>query len=97
MNPVDFLPGARRDFDDSFDWYAKRSATAASRFVNAVDVALTRIASQPDQFAAIDPRHHECSVKRFPFRIIYRVEERQILVVAVAHAKRRPGFWLNRT
>ena len=44
MRPVDYLPDARRDFDESFDWYAKRSAVAAERFSNAVDAALNRIA-----------------------------------------------------
>jgi len=45
MKPVDYLPCARRDYDDSFDWYAKRSTIAAERFSNAVDAALKRIAA----------------------------------------------------
>jgi plasmid stabilization system protein ParE len=96
MKPIDFLPGARLDFDASFDWYSERSATAAERFANAVDSALTRIASQPDLFAAIDARHRECLVRRFPFRIVYRVELERILIVAIAHAKRRPNYWRAR-
>ena len=54
MLPVDYLPGARRDFDESFDWYAERSKQAAERFVNAVDAALTVIAAYPQRFAEID-------------------------------------------
>ncbi len=96
MIPVDFVPEARLDFDESFDWYAKRSEMAANRFSNAVDAALDRIAAKPDQFAAIDTRHRECLVKRFPFRIVYRIEPHRILVVAVAHAKRRPRYWTDR-
>ena len=41
MLPVDYLPGARRDFDESFDWYADRSTSAAVRFADAVDAALS--------------------------------------------------------
>ena len=41
MLPIDYLPGARRDFDESFDWYVARSPLAALRFVNAVEQALT--------------------------------------------------------
>ena len=93
MTPVDYLPGARQDFDESFDWYAERSGIAAERFSNAVDAALKRIAASPEQFAVIDSQHRECIVKRFPFRIVYRVESSRVLVVAVAHAKRRPGYW----
>jgi plasmid stabilization system protein ParE len=96
MNPVDFLPGARQDFDASFDWYSARSAQAAVRFTGAINDTLTRIATQPDQFAAIDKRHREGLVRRFPFRIIYRVESDGVLIVAVAHAKRRPNYWKRR-
>ncbi|MGW8257037.1 MAG: type II toxin-antitoxin system RelE/ParE family toxin [Thermoguttaceae bacterium] len=96
MLPVDYLPGARRDFDESFDWYAERSKQAAVRFVNAVDQALTIIAADPQRFAAVDSIHRECPVRRFPFRIIYRILKERILVVAIAHAKRRPDFWKQR-
>ena len=96
MLPVDYLPAARRDFEESFDWYAERSMQAAARFVNAVDAALSFIAAYPKQFAAVDGFHRECPVKRFPFRIVYRVAADRILVVAIAHAKRRPGYWTNR-
>ncbi len=97
MLPVDYLPGARRDFDESFDWYAERSTQAAVRFANAIDAALTSVATDPERFAAVDDVHRECPVRRFPFRIVYRLVENRVLVVAIAHAKRRPGYWRERT
>ena len=54
MLPVDFLPGARRDFDESFNWYAEKSAQAAIRFMNAIDAALTVIAAIPQRFVKLD-------------------------------------------
>jgi plasmid stabilization system protein ParE len=93
MIPIDILPGAHRDFDESFDWYVERSVQAAELFTNAVDAALTRIAQHPEQFASIDRLHRACPVLRFPFRI----ESHRALVVAIAHAKRRPGYWKERT
>ncbi len=96
MLPVDFLPEARLDFDESFDWYAERSAEAAARFANALDSALSAIAADPERFATVDDLHRECPVKRFPFRIVYRVVGNCILVVAVAHAKRRRSYWQER-
>jgi len=96
MLPIDYLPGARRDFDESFDWYAERSAEAALRFATAVDAALAAVAEKPERFAAVDELHRECPVKRFPFRVVYRITENAVLVVAVAHAKRRPGYWRDR-
>ena len=97
MLPVDYLPGARRDFDESFDWYAERSTQLAVRFANAVDAALAVAATRPERFAAVDDVHRECPVRRFPFRIVYRVAAGRVVVVAVVHAKRRPGYWKDRT
>jgi plasmid stabilization system protein ParE len=96
MLPVDFLPAAHHDFDESFDWYAERNPQAAMQFANAVDAALSMIAASPQRFAAIDNIHRGCSINHFPFRIVYRVTTDRIVVVAVAHAKREPGYWKKR-
>jgi plasmid stabilization system protein ParE len=97
MKPVDLLSAAQRDYDESFDWYASRSRQAAERFERAVENALRRIAENPERFAKVGQDHRACLVERFPFRLIYRVEPERILVVAVAHAKRRPNYWAERT
>lgn len=96
MLPVDLLPAARRDYDASFDWYVQRSVVAAERFERAVDEALRSIGANPERFAAVKPNHRACRVERFPFRVIYRIEPHRVVVVAVAHAKRRPGYWKHR-
>jgi plasmid stabilization system protein ParE len=96
MQQIEFLPGARRDFDESFAWYAGNSTRAAVRFAGAVDVALDRIARNPADFSTPDGVHRECPIKRFPYRIVYRIVEHCVLVVAVVHAKRRPGYWMHR-
>jgi plasmid stabilization system protein ParE len=97
MLTVDFLPGARLDFDESFDWYAEQSREAAARFVDSVDAALHMVATDPQRFIAVDDRHRECPLRRFPFRIVYRILDNRVLVVAIAHAKRKPGYWKDRS
>lgn len=96
MLPFNWLPSAQHDFDESFDWYAERSAFVAQRFANAVDSALARIARNPQVLAQVDRVHQECPVKKFPFRVVFRQLEDQTLIVAIAHAKRRPAFWQGR-
>lgn len=65
MKPVAFLPGARLDFDQSFDWYASRSGVAAESFSHAVDETVGHIANGPEQFAKVDSLHRACLLKRF--------------------------------
>jgi len=92
MKPVDLLPAAQLEYDQSFGWYARQSTIAADRFERAVDEALRSIAADPERYVAVTLRHRACRVVQFPFRVIYRIEAERILVVAVAHAKRRPQY-----
>lgn len=57
MPPIDYLSGAREDFDESFDWYAERSHEAVVRFAAAVDAALLKITTNPIQRWSPDGVH----------------------------------------
>ncbi|WP_149752993.1 type II toxin-antitoxin system RelE/ParE family toxin [Rubripirellula obstinata] len=89
-------PDAIAELDLSADWYAERSPTASRNFLVAVDVAIATIVSDPNRFAYIDDRHQSCAVRKFPFQVVFRQAAGRILVIAIAHAKRRPGYWMSR-
>lgn len=95
-NPIEYLSGARLDFDESFDWYGQRSIGAAIGFAAAVDEAIDKIFSDPDRFPTTVAGCRYCSLHSYPFRIIFRTEASRIVIVAVAHAKRRPSYWRGR-
>ena len=93
---VDFHPEATSELAASAAWYGEHSSKAAREFLVAVDVAIISIAADPKRFVHVDDRHQACSVIKFPFQIVYRVLDDRIVVIAVAHAKRRPGYWRER-
>lgn len=96
LKPIEFHPKARRDFDEAVDWYAGRSQKAALGFVAAIDDVLERIAADPERFPVAISNCRSCSLLRFPFQVVFRIEANRLLLVAVAHAKRRPGYWSRR-
>ena len=52
------------------------------------------ICSTPNFYPTIAaPDIHRAGLKRFPFHVIYRVMPAQIIVLAVAHQRRRPAYW----
>jgi plasmid stabilization system protein ParE len=93
---VEFLDGARLDFDDSFAWYAERSVGAAIGFASAVDEAIDKVTAEPSRFPSTHGGCRYCSLNRYPFRIVFRDEPDRLVVVALAHAKRSPGYWRGR-
>ena len=94
---IDFHPGATKDLEESLDWYAERSTAAAQGFALAIDAALESIAANPDRFRMVGRRHRACSLVAYPFQIVFRNDGSRLFVIAVAHAKRRPGYWRRRS
>jgi len=90
---IDFTPGARADFDESIDWYAKRSERAAEGFADAVEEAFDKVLADPERFPTTAKGCRYCNVKRYPFRVIFLQDAMHIVIVAISHAKRRPGYW----
>lgn len=97
MDELLITEGAEQDYNDSFQWYAARSQEAAVGFEAEFERALDAITANPDTYPYCDDRHRFYLLKRYPFQIIYRAKtEGRWLIVAVAHTRRRPGYWLNR-
>lgn len=94
--PIEFLNGARQDFDESFDWYAERNAEAAVGFAAALDEVIARIRDDSSRFATVGAGYRYCALKQYPFRVVFREESERVVIVAVAHAKRHPGYWKSR-
>ena len=87
---------AEIDYTESLCWYADRSATAADDFDAEFNHALDEILSDPSRFPLCDLRHRYFLMRRFPFRVIYRVDGGDVIVIAVAHTSRLPDYWNDR-
>ena len=96
MTSVIICSAAEVDFTESLKWYAERSIEAANDFDAEFDRAMSQIAADPERFPMCDARHRYFLLRRFPFRIIYRITNSEIVVIAVAHGSRSPGYWANR-
>jgi toxin ParE1/3/4 len=93
---VEFHPSARNEFEVAYNWYRRRSEAVAQRFLLDVEQALERVSEEPNLGP---PYINSCCrfvCRRFPFLIVYRVRGSALLVVAVAHGRRRPGYWRHR-
>ena len=96
MANVSFLPLAEQDYQEGLAWYLSRSAQAAAGFEAAVEIALMKISADPEMYPLCDERHRFYGMRRYPYCLIYRINQGEILVVAVAHARRSPRYWQER-
>lgn len=95
------LPPARAEAKAAAHWYESEQQGLGDDFVEALDAALEIIENDPYRFARLETIRttreiHRIPLARFPFYVIYEIKANEVVVLAVAHAKRGPGYWLNR-
>jgi plasmid stabilization system protein ParE len=93
---VRFHPEAEQEFLTSLQWYRERSLTAAVDFERAVTGAIENIALAPERWPSYFDQFRKYTLRQFPFSIVYEELLSEIVVFAVAHARRRPGYWKDR-
>jgi plasmid stabilization system protein ParE len=77
-------------------YYAERSPKAAIAFTEELDAAVAEIERAPHVFPGHIHGTRRLLLRSFPFSVVYRFDSTQILIVAIAHGSRRPGYWSRR-
>ena len=68
-----------------------------SDFLDDVQQAIDRLRVHPHAGETVTAHLRRALLHRFPFSVIYAIEENTIVVIAIAHHHRRPGYWQSRT
>jgi toxin ParE1/3/4 len=88
---------AAREYSSAQDWYRQRSTEVAKRFAAAVTQSVDRIVAHADSLPVLTGAYRYVRVPRFPYVLIFRyLDKDTVMVVAVAHTSRRPGYWRRR-
>lgn len=90
------LAQAQQEIDGAFDWYFKRSPEAADAFLTEIRASLKQIASHPQHYPAYTKNTRRRVLANYPYSVVFQEKEDMIVVVAVAHAKRRPAYCRKR-
>jgi len=93
---IRYLPGALQDFDEALAYYHERSPRAAQNLMQAIRVGERLISGFPALAPSLGRRLRALPVSRFPYSLVYFLGGNEIVMVAVAHQSRRPGYWKGR-
>ncbi len=94
---VRFLALAQREIDDAVAWYNEQAEGLGREFLDELDRAVRRAAAFPLSCSEIEPGLRRCLTARFPYGLIYGLDQDILVVVAVAHLHREPRYWIDRT
>ena len=92
----DFHPEALAEFQDAAHYYSGAQQGLGLRFVASVETAIEQILEAPLRWRILEEDVRRCLTRIFPYAVLYTVEPDFVLIIAVMHCHREPGYWRNR-
>ena len=93
---LSFLEPARADLEEAVRYYDGQRVGLGAESSSAVQITLQRITDCPTTWARISANIRRCPIRRFPYDVLYHVQADEIVIVAVMHHHRKPGYWKKR-
>ena len=93
---IEFLEIAVAELDDAFEYYEEIYQGLGNRFIEELELTLTRIKVNPMAWQKAGSLTHRCLLHRFPYSVIYQIRNDSILVVAIACTHQKPNCWIGR-
>ena len=96
MIPLQLHPAAEREIEAVADDYEQQRPGLGVRFAQELQQSFERIRRFPGLYPVEQEPVRVAPIHRFPYSIFYAERADRILILAVGHQHRAPGFWINR-
>jgi len=96
MRRSEFHRLARRELNDSAQYYEMESPGLGAAFLDEVERCLEIIADHPEAGAIVLGSVRRRLLRRFPYALLYSIKDDGVRVLAVMNLKRRPTYWVGR-
>jgi len=97
VSSIIFDPDAKDEFLEAVQYYEGCQGGLGYRFRLAIESATKKIAETPFMYRVLHAPFRRHLVTKFPYSIIYSIEPDHIRIIALAHNKRKPGYWIDRS
>jgi toxin ParE1/3/4 len=96
MKPVEFLEAAMEELEAAVGYYERCTLGLGVEFRKDIEIGVKTIQESPLQWMSFGKRTRRYLLHRFPCLVIFHEHSDKIIIIAVAHGKRRPGYWHGR-
>jgi len=91
-----FHPDAEEEFLQATEYYEACTGGLGYDFALEVFMTIQNILQYPKAWPILIEGIHRCQTRRFPYGVIYSIQEDQIYILAIMHLHREPGYWKKR-
>lgn len=96
MNWPPFHPEASQEFDLTVDYLSEIAKPFARRFIRRTSDVIEILRQFPESGSPLGQHTRRFPIRPFSYDLVYTPIEGDIMVIAIAHHKRRPGYWRSR-
>ena len=82
--------------EEAFDWYEQRQSGLGVDFLAAVRKVIEQVCSQPRMHAVVMKDVRKAVLRKYPYIVLYREEQGELVVVSIFHTSRDPADWQSR-
>src|SRR6185295_15750088 len=94
---VSFHPDARLELLEAAQDYNARLFGLGEIFLEEIEKTVRKLCEAPSRPPVDLLQRRKWRLRRFPYSVIYKIDGGRVIILAVAHASRRPGYWDTRT
>jgi plasmid stabilization system protein ParE len=87
---------AAREFDEAILWYEAQSEGLGDRFKKTILHRIEMIKKNPSWFLREAENIYKAYIPKFPYKILYTIDEGSLVIWAIAHLHRKPWYWQSR-
>ncbi len=91
-----FHPEAEAEFNEAIDYYEECEPGLGYDFSIEVFASIQNIVNYPTAWPVMEEYVRRCLVYRFPYGVVYSIEQSGIFILAIMHLRRHPDYWKNR-
>jgi plasmid stabilization system protein ParE len=93
---VEVLDIAQQELNDAFEWYESLNSGLGYEFISEVDTSIITILAFPKSWRKVGNSTRRCVINRFPFILLYYIDNDTIYITCVAHQHRNPEYHSDR-
>lgn len=87
---------AAKEFDEAIEWYELQSKGLGERFKKSVIVQVNNIKMNPKWYLKEKDNIYKAYIPKFPYKILFTIDNENIIIWAIAHMHRKPWYWQSR-
>ena len=92
---IEFQTEAIEDIQNAFEWYEEQKSGLGFSFLEEFEICINKLSKSPFRYGLVNKWVRKIQINRFPYLIVFEIEEDKVYVNAVRHTSRKPKYKSN--